>query len=133
MNSTLHGQRATRLRIAPRQAVSVNLEIGDAIYCGSGRIWMTQAGDVRDHCIPAGITFCADRNGQAVFSAVDATSDVIVRRGAPGASCIPGMLRIDSIEGLARAARKAQASAIAEAAARVSAWILSRVRRARAA
>jgi hypothetical protein len=133
MNNTLREDRASRVRIAPRQAVSVDLETGDAIHCASGVIWMTQEGDARDHCVPAGVSFCADRKGQAVLSAVDGTSDVIVRRGTPNGGCIPGTLRIDSIERLTHAARNAQASAIAAAAARVSAWILSWVRRARAA
>ena len=78
MNSTSAADRVSRIRIAARQAVSVMVEAGTEIRCVSGRIWLTQEGDARDHCIPAGVTFWTDRAGQAVMSSISGPSVAIV-------------------------------------------------------
>ncbi|HYC48581.1 MAG TPA: DUF2917 domain-containing protein [Burkholderiales bacterium] len=105
MNSTSSAAQATRVALEPRQAVSVTVEPGTAIEATSGRIWLTQEGDARDHCIPAGVTFCTDRGGKAVLSAVGGPAEVVVRAAA---GCAPGTARITSFERIVRAAREAR-------------------------
>ena len=110
MNSTSSPARSSRIALAPRQAVSVMVEAGAAIHALSGRIWLTQEGDTRDHCIAAGLTFCTDRAGKAVMSAVGGPAAVVVRHAAAcGEGCVPGTVSVGSIERITRAAREARA------------------------
>jgi hypothetical protein len=92
-----------------------------------GKLWLTQEGDTRDHVVPAGATFCADRTGRVVLSAVDSASVVIVRK-APR-YCVPGTVAIDSIERFTRNARAAQAKFVAGLVVSLGTWAVSTVRR----
>lgn len=109
MNTTASMHRASRIEIGGRRAASVDVAVGATIQCVKGRLWITQEGDTRDYCVPAGVTFCADRKGRAVLSAIDETSVAIVRP-SQSRSSVPGSLRIDSLDRLVQAARSAQAA-----------------------
>src|SRR5215213_8793080 len=61
----------TRIGIAANEAVSVQIRVGTAVQSLSGTIWLTQENDTRDYALPAGTTFCADRAGRAVLTALD--------------------------------------------------------------
>ena len=111
MNNTASAQRASRLDIAADRATSVEVEAGAAIQVVSGRIWLTQEGDPRDYAVPAGVTFCTDRRGRAVLTAIDGTSVVLIVRDA---RCVQGTLRIDSLERITQEARRAQARYVAD-------------------
>jgi hypothetical protein len=124
MNNTSSMYRASRVEIAGNRAVSVEIGVGATIRSVRGRIWITQEGDTRDYCIPAGVTFCADRSGRAVLTAIDGQSVAIVRDGGvESAGCVPGSLRIDSMTRFTRAARSAQAAYLALAIARMARWL----------
>ena len=102
------------IEIPDNRATSVKVAAGATIRCMAGKVWLTQEGDARDYCVPAGVTFCADRSGQAVLSAIEGPSTVIVQASAAeGSRCVPGTLRIDSIEELTRRARAEQAAYVA--------------------
>ena len=126
MNTTASMHGASRIEIGGRRAASVDVAVGATIQCVKGRLWITQEGDTRDYCVPAGVTFCTDRNGRAVLSAIDETSVAIVRK-SQSQSCTPGSLRIDSVERMVRAARSAQAAYIGTAFTRAAYWVLGRV------
>jgi len=118
---------STRIQIARNEAVSVLAAIGTAIQCVYGTVWLTQENDTRDHTVPAGTTFCADRAGQAVLTAIDDRASVIVHYGDLFASGrIPGTVQIDSFEQLTRTARKAQQAALVDIAKRIVAWFSAR-------
>jgi hypothetical protein len=118
---------STRIQIARNEAVSVRAAIGTAIQCVYGTVWLTQENDTRDHSVPAGTTFCADRAGQAVLTAIDDRAIVIVHYEDSFASGrIPGTVQIDSFERLTRTARKAQQAALVDIAKRIVAWFSSR-------
>jgi hypothetical protein len=121
---------SARREITANEAISLQIGIGTAIECVGGTIWLTQENDTRDHCVPAGTTFCADRAGRAVLTAVDDRAVVIVHYADAFASGrIPGTVQVDSIERLTHAARKAQHAALADIARRVVAWFPSTMRR----
>lgn len=118
--------KAGRVDIERDRAVSIDIRSDTEIQCVSGRVWLTQEGDPRDYCVPAGVTFCADRRGRMVLVAVEAPAALIVRTFPAGASrCVPGMLRIDAMEPLVRAAARARSDYLALAARR----LLARVKR----
>ena len=110
------------VKIPGDQAVSIDAVVGCAIRCVSGKLWLTQEGDSRDYTIAAGVTFCADRSGRAVLSAVDGPSAIIVEEIADP-DCIPGKLKIDSLERLTRFARASQAEYVARALRRSAMWL----------
>jgi DUF2917 family protein len=118
MHITSSAVQANRIAIGADRAVSVMIEPGAAIQCVNGTVWLTQEGDTRDYCIPAGVTFCADRLGQAVLSAIDAPALVVVHR-SDQSGCSRPRFTIDSIERLTNAARAAQSAYMAKAVARV--------------
>ena len=118
MHSTSSPLQANRIAIGAGRAVSVMIDSGSTIQCVNGTIWLTQQGDTRDYCIPAGVTFRADRAGQAVLSAIDAPVLAVVRARDP-ACCSTTRFTIDSIERLTNAARAAQSAYIANALARL--------------
>jgi hypothetical protein len=101
---------ARRVEIAPRDARSLHVTVGTAIQAVSGRIWLTQEGDSRDYSIPAGVTFCVDRGGRAVLSAIDGASVVIVRQDNERPRCVPGSITIHSMLQLDREARASQSA-----------------------
>ena len=102
---------AGRIEIPHRDARSVHVALGTAIRVVSGNVWLTQEGDSRDYSIPEGVTFCADRGGRAVLSAIDGMSVVIIRHAdAQRSGCVPGTATIDSIAQVSRRARASQAA-----------------------
>ena len=112
MNNTSSAESASRIEVAAGAAVSIEAAAGAAIQCVAGKLWLTQEGDVRDHVVPAGTTFCTDRAGRVVVSGVDSAAVVVVRKAAPG-HCVRGTVTIDSIERFTRSARAAQAEYVA--------------------
>jgi hypothetical protein len=123
MNNTSSANRASHIEITSNQALSVDVAPGTAIQCVSGRLWLTQEGDARDHCIPAGVTFCADRSGRAVLTAIDGPSIVMVRERAAG--YVPGTVTVDSMDRVSRYARTLQAAELAHLLGRAGAWIVA--------
>jgi hypothetical protein len=112
MNNTSAANEASRIVVAAQEAMSIEMPAGAAIQCVAGKLWLTQEGDARDHVVPAGTTFCTDRPGRVVVSAIDVESAVLVRKIAPR-HCTPGAVTIDSIERFTHAARAAQAEYVA--------------------
>jgi hypothetical protein len=112
-------------RIAEGDAASFDVRAGAAIRCVAGKLWLTQEGDVRDYVVPAGTTFCTDRSGRVVVSAIDGASAVPVFERAP-AHCVPGSVAIDSIERFTDAARKAQGQYVAALFSKAIGWIFRR-------
>ncbi|HEX2829736.1 MAG TPA: DUF2917 domain-containing protein [Burkholderiales bacterium] len=112
MNITSQANSASRLAIAAREAVSVELPAGAAVHGVGGTLWLTQEGDQRDHVLAAGTTFCTDRAGRVVLSAIDGGAVALVRDKAP-AHCVPGTVSIDSLRALTREAELAKARYIA--------------------
>jgi hypothetical protein len=105
---------ASRIEIANGQACSLQVAFGTSIQVLSGKVWLTQEGDSRDYTIPGGVTFCVDRGGRAVLTAIGGASVVIVRKAnAQRRTCVPGTVTIDSIEQIARQARASQAAYVA--------------------
>ena len=130
MNITYSNGETRRIDIGPDQAISVQVTYGTLVQCVHGRVWLTQQGDSRDHCFAAGLTFCVDRPGRAVISALDGPGVIVVRRPAPGAATayLPGTLRIESLERLTFAARQARSEHVRESTARVFRWPLKALR-----
>jgi hypothetical protein len=127
MNNTSSVDRATRIEVAANQAASVEVLAGAAIQCTTGKLWLTQDGDTRDHVVSEGTTFCTDRSGRVVLTAVDGASVVVVRK-APGYR-VPGTVTIDSLERVTRSARAAQAKFVARLVMSVVEWAVSALRR----
>jgi hypothetical protein len=130
MNNTYSQAESRRIVVAAGAAVSVELSPGDTTRCVSGQIWLTQEDDWRDYCLLAGMSFCADRRGRAVLSAIGSTSIVVVQRyaGAAVRRMVPGTIQIDSIEALTRRARRARADWIAAVLVDAAAWWRARMR-----
>ena len=121
---------STRIEIGNHEAVSVQIAIGTAIQCVDGMIWLTQENDTRDYCVPAGTTFCADRAGRAVLTAMDGGAVAVLHFADAFASGrVPGTVQVDSFAQLTRAARKARRDALADIAKRLLAWLSSRLQR----
>ena len=131
MNNTTAVERASITAIGKGMAVSVDVSAGMAIRCVTGKVWLTQEGDLRDHVVPAGMTFCTDRAGRVVLSAVDGAGEVIVCK-AP-AYCAPGSVVIDSIERFTQQAKAEQAAYMAGLFARLLERIAGAIRRGRGA
>src|SRR5688500_4914489 len=120
MNNTSAANRASRIDVRSGRAASVNVRAGAAVRVVSGTVWLTQEGDVRDHCVPAGMTFVADRAGRVVLTAIDGESAVVVHpAGMAGRRGVAGTVRIDSLETFEREARRAQARYLGNAIARL--------------
>jgi hypothetical protein len=128
MNNTTPATSASRIAVAAGEAASIEAAAGAAIQCVAGRLWLTQEGDARDYVVPAGTTFCTDRAGRVVVSALDTAALVVVRKSAP-AHCARGTVTIDSIERFARSAREAQAAYVAETFVRFGRWLARLFRR----
>src|SRR5687767_2770184 len=96
MNNTSARDRASRIDVSANTAASIEVAAGAAIQCITGKLWLTQEGDPRDYVVPAGTTFCTDRAGRVVVSAIEGASVAAVRT-AP-ASCVRGSVTIDSME-----------------------------------
>ena len=122
MNNTSAVDRASRLRLVANQAASFDARPGSAVRCVGGKLWLTQEGDVRDHVVPAGTTFCADRAGRIVLTAIDGVSVALV--GKAPAYCVPGTVTIDSVETFERSAKAAQAAYVAGLLARLVRWVM---------
>lgn len=127
MNNTYLRAEASRIDIAARQAVSVQVSVGTRIQCMRGNVWVTQQSDVRDYCFAAGLTFCIDKPGQAVLTSLSGASAVLVR--SPGSyamdGIVPGTIRIDSLEQLTGAARQARSDYVARVFSRLMRWSLT--------
>jgi hypothetical protein len=76
----------------------------------------------------AGMTFCTDRGGRVVLSAIEGSAVALVREAAP-ASCVPGTVTIDSIRQVTREAELAQARYISGLFARAAERLLGALRR----
>jgi hypothetical protein len=130
MNNTSSASRASRIEIAANEAVSVKVTLGAAIQCARGTVWITQNGDLRDYCILAGTTFCADRGGRVVLTALDGASVVLVSEaGARSAGYVPGAVTIDSMDRITRDARAARAKAVASLVGTAFAWLSTAFKR----
>jgi hypothetical protein len=130
MNNTSAANRASRIDIESGRAVSVNVRAGAAIRVVSGTVWLTQEGDVRDHCVSPGMTFVADRAGRVVLTAIDGESAAVVHpAGAAWTRGVAGTVRIDSLETFEREARRAQARYLGNAIARVTSGLGSGIAR----
>jgi hypothetical protein len=75
MNSTQATTRAipapeSLLTIGANKAASVEVAPGTSVQCMFGTVWLTQEGDQRDHVLAQGATFCTDRTGRVVLSAL---------------------------------------------------------------
>jgi hypothetical protein len=127
MHTTSSTLRDYRIAIQANRALSVMLEPGSTIESMNGTIWLTQEADTRDYCIPAGVTFCADRSGRAVLSAIDAPVLAVLREPERTA-CTRPRFTIDSIERLTSAARAAQSAYVAHALVRLLRGIALAVR-----
>lgn len=128
MNNTSSAESASRIAVAANQAASIELPAGAAVGCVAGKLWLTQEGDARDYVVPAGTTFCTDRAGRVVVSAVDAASVVVVRETAP-AHCVRGTVRVESVERFSHEARRAQAEYVAGMFVRLAAALVRLFRR----
>ena len=128
MNNTSHANNASRIVVAAHAATSVELPAGAAIHGVGGRLWLTQEGDLRDHVLVAGMTFCTDRAGRVVLSAVDAGAVALVSERAP-AHCVPGTVTIDSIRRVTREAELAQARYLSGLFVRAGERLLAALRR----
>ena len=126
MNNTRAVDRASRIEVAASAAASIEVSAGAALQCIAGKLWLTQEGDARDHVVPAGTTFCTDRGGRVVMSAIGGASVVLVRKAAPR-HCVPGTVTIDSLERFTHTARAAQAEYVAALCARLAGWLRARV------
>jgi len=115
MNNTYLRAEASRIDIAARQAVSVQVSVGTRIQCMRGNVWVTQQSDVRDYCFAAGLTFCVDKPGQAVLTSLNGASIVLIRTpdSCPIGDMVPGTIRIESLEQLTGAARQARSDCLA--------------------
>jgi hypothetical protein len=80
--------------------------------------------------VPAGATFCADRSGQTVLTAIDGQSVLVFHETAPR-DAVPGKVTVDSMQRLTRAARAAQAEYVAQLFVRLGVWLVGAVRRLR--
>lgn len=131
MNSTYSQGKSSRIDIAVGEAVSVQVSYGTLVQCLHGHVWLTQEGDARDHFFAAGLTFCIDKPGRAVITALDGPGVVIITRRACGmtAAYIPGTLTIDSLERLTAAARQAQSEHMRRGLAWALRWPLEALRR----
>ena len=125
MNNTYSQAESRRIDIAGSAARSVELSVGDTIRCVRGQIWLTQESDWRDYCLVAGVSFCADRNGQAVLSAIGGSSAVVVEPRARAA--VPGTVKIHSVQAITRGARRAQTEWVASTLRNALAWAHSRI------
>ena len=126
MNNTYLQRESRRIDIARNTAVSIPLQAGNTIRCVDGQIWLTQEGDWRDYCLVSGVSFCADRKGKAVLSAVGGKGAVVVERSARAMA--PGTVRIHSLDAVTRGAREAQAQWIARVLATAAAQFRARMR-----
>lgn len=135
MNSTYTDGESRRIDIDADQAISVQVTYGTLVHCAHGRVWLTQQCDPRDHCFAAGLTFCVDKPGRAVISALDGPCVIVVRKPAPRAATayLPGTLRIESLERLTFAARHARSEHVRESIDRVFRWPLKGLGRLRQA
>jgi hypothetical protein len=127
MNNTAAVDRASVKAIRPNEALAIDVERGAAIRCVGGKVWLTQEGDARDYVVPAGTTFCTDRAGRIVATALDTTSAVIVCKAQ--AHCMPGTVTIDSVERFTSAAKAAQCAYMAELFGTFARWVKRSVRR----
>ena len=122
MNNTSQANSASRVVVAAHSAASVDLPRGAAVHGLGGRLWLTQEGDQRDHVVVAGTTFCTDRSGRVVLSAIEGSAVALVRETAPS-HCVPGTVTIDSIKRIKRDAEIAQAKYIAGLFVRLGEWL----------
>ena len=51
---------------------------GVSIVCREGRVWLTQAGDSRDHILRAGDSFTASTSGQLIVTAIESCRLMLV-------------------------------------------------------
>ncbi len=83
--------------LAAGDTASVIGRSGSVVRVLQGRTWITQEGDARDYVVPAGVSFCAARNGHIVVSAVaDDTCIAIYHvRPLPAVDWAHNRVRID--------------------------------------
>ena len=61
----------------------VHRPVGRRIECVSGSLWITQDGDPRDIVLSAGESFAFDHKGDALISALDDSSFLLLETCAP--------------------------------------------------
>ena len=61
----------------------VHRPIGRRVECVSGSLWVTQDGDLRDIVLKAGESFAFDHKGDALISALDDSSFLLLETCAP--------------------------------------------------
>jgi len=64
----------------------VHEPLGRRIECVTGSLWVTQDGDPRDIVLAAGESFAFDHRGDALISALDDASFVLLETRAPAAA-----------------------------------------------
>src|SRR5215217_7980815 len=111
-----HSQKAARfvVDVAVNEAASIDMHAGAALQAISGKVWLTQEGDSRDHVLIGGTTFCTDRSGRVVLTGIDAPAVVLVWKAA-ARHCVPGTISIDSMRRIALAAQAARSELVAAA------------------
>ena len=64
----------------------VTRALGQRVECVSGTLWVTQDGDPRDIVLRAGDSFAFDHRGDALISALDDASFLLLEACAPAAA-----------------------------------------------
>jgi len=64
----------------------VHRALGRRIECVTGSLWVTQDGDPRDIVLAAGESFAFDHRGDALISALDDSSFLLLETCAPAAA-----------------------------------------------
>lgn len=81
------GKLTPQLRdLAAGDTVSIIGRSGSVVRVLQGRTWITQEGDARDYVVPAGMSFCAARDGYIVVSAVADDTRIAIYHISPGAA-----------------------------------------------
>lgn len=72
----------TRL-LAKGRIRRVHRPVGRRVECVTGSLWITQDGDLRDIVLTAGESFAFDHQGDALISALDDSSFLLLETCAP--------------------------------------------------
>jgi hypothetical protein len=67
-------ETARRLTLATDQLVDLDDARGTVIRVASGRVWLTQYGDLADHVLGAGDAWAVERNGRTIVQAQESTT-----------------------------------------------------------
>lgn len=84
--------------LAAGDTVSIIGRGGSVVRVLQGRTWITQEGDARDYVVPAGMRFCAARDGHIVVSAVVDDTRIAIYHISPAAAAdwTRNQVRLDS-------------------------------------